>query len=416
MTTHASGRARLSRDHEQWEFDRVIKDTGRVYHFQGDGRGPLPKGVRSHAMISKHAGLGAVKLERLAREEVEAGHESTALDLFFEASSAFASAQHPIFSVNDEKQMLHRRSIECYDEVRRLAPYPIERLEVPWDGSAVVGNLHLAPGDAPRPCVLFIPGCDMTKEMHPHPRWNHALQRGLHLCSFDGPGQGESNLRGLALTADNYEAAASAMVTELLARPEVSEVVVYGISFGSYWALRLAATDHRVRAVVAPWASCCDKYYLMTEESPRYRQLFAHLTRAGSEEELLNVLATMDNRADLARLTCPAALMVGEYDPRSPLEEVLDLFDEAASPAELWVFADQHHQVTVTGALQPKSWMNDVHAFAMDWLVDRIAGKPMPHAGRVLYLESGRGPHAAHPVYKGRWYEEAEGAGARTRT
>lgn len=403
---HATGRTRLSRDHEQWEFDRAIKETGRVYHFQSDARGPLPKAVRSHAMISKHTGRNAAKLERLAREEQQAGHDSTALDLFFEASLAFASAQHPIFSINEEKRMLHRRSIECYDEVRRLAPYRIERIEVAWDGSAVVGNLHLASGDSPRPCVLFVPGCDMTKEMYPHPRWNHALQRGLHLCAFDGPGQGESNLRDLALTADNYEAAASAMVTELLRRPDVSEVVVYGISFGSYWGLRLAATDDRVRAVAAPWASYCDKYYLMTEESPRYQQLFAHLTRARSEDELLKVTSTMDNRGDVARLACPAALMVGEYDPRSPLEEVLELFSKATGSAELWIFADQHHQVTVTGALQPKNWMNDIHAFAMDWLADRLGGKPMPHAGRVLYLDQGRGPHSSDPVYGGRWYEQ----------
>lgn len=404
---HATGRVRLSRDHEQWGFDRVIKDTGRVQHFQSDARGPLPKAVRSHAMISKHTGLAATKLEQLAREELDAGHRSTALDLFFEASLAFASAQHPIFSINEEKQLLHRRSIQCYDEVRRLAPYRIERVEVPWESSAVVGNLHLVPGVEPRPCVLFVPGCDMTKEMYPHPRWNHALQRDLHLCSFDGPGQGEANLRNLVLTADNYEAAASAMITELLGRPEITEVVVYGISFGSYWALRLAATDDRVRAVVAPWASCCDKYYLMTEESPRYRQLFAHLTRAASEDELLKVMAAMDNRDDLARLTCPAALMVGEYDPRSPLDEVLDLFSEAMGDVELWVFADQHHQVTVTGALQPKNWMNDIHAFAMDWLADRIADTPMPHAGHVLYLD-GRGPNAPQPVYGGRWYGHFE--------
>ena len=48
---HATGRIRLHRDAEQWEFDRAIKDTGRVFHFQPEGRGALPRAVRNHRMI-----------------------------------------------------------------------------------------------------------------------------------------------------------------------------------------------------------------------------------------------------------------------------------------------------------------------------------------------------------------------------
>ena len=50
------GRIRLRRDGQQWEFDRVVKETGRVFHFQPSGRGGLPPSVRMHAMISKHVG------------------------------------------------------------------------------------------------------------------------------------------------------------------------------------------------------------------------------------------------------------------------------------------------------------------------------------------------------------------------
>ena len=52
--TTVRGRAPLARDSQQWMLDYLIQETGKVFHFQGEGRGRLPRGVRSHDMISKH--------------------------------------------------------------------------------------------------------------------------------------------------------------------------------------------------------------------------------------------------------------------------------------------------------------------------------------------------------------------------
>ena len=406
MTRHFTGRIRLARDVEQWAFDRAVKETGKTMHFQGDGRGRLPATVRSHQMISKHLGQHAQRVERLAAEEAAAGHPETALDLYFAAALAYGQAQHPIFAVNREKRFLHAASLRCYDELRRLAPYTIEHVDIPFDGSAVAGNLHLLPGATePAPCVFFIPGCDMTKEMYPNPRLNHAHQRGMHLFVFDGPGQGESNLRGLPMRADNYERAASAAIDALLERPEIGEIAVYAMSFGSFWGLRLAATDPRVRAIAAPCASYGDKYYLMTEESPRYRQLFAHLTRAESEQELDAITAAMTNHGDMDRIECPTLLMAGEFDPRSPIEEVYELFDRLRAPGELWVFSDQHHMVSL-GASGPDMAAQDIHFLGMDWLRDRLRGRPLANDGEVLYIVPvAGGPNGARAAHKRAWFD-----------
>ena len=37
------GRARLARDSQQWMLDYLIQETGKVFHFQGEGRGRLPR-------------------------------------------------------------------------------------------------------------------------------------------------------------------------------------------------------------------------------------------------------------------------------------------------------------------------------------------------------------------------------------
>lgn len=402
-------RPRLHRDNQQWAFDRAVRDTGRVYHFQPPGRGPLPASVRMHAMISKHLGRSAQRLERLAAAEAAAGHDLTALDLYFDASVRYAQAQHPIFVNNDEKRLLHSASIRCYGQVRRLAPTTIEHLDIPWGGKVVSGNFHLAPVDGPAPLVFFIPGCDMTKEMVPHPLLNWATQRGMHLFVFDGPGQGESNLRDIALTVDNYEDAAGAALSHLLERPEVDaeRVGLYAMSFGSYWGARWAGVDHRLRATVLQWASVCDKYYLFEEESPRYKQLFAHLTRATSEEELDEFVSQMNLDPFVGEIACPTLLTIGEYDPRSPLDEVYEFFDAMQAPSELWVFGDQHHVVTLRGATPSVPAAADCHSMGMDWLRDRFDGKALTRAGEVRYLEpNGLSPNDPTAPVKRRWYEE----------
>jgi pimeloyl-ACP methyl ester carboxylesterase len=403
---HATGRPRLARDGQQWAFDLAVKDNGRVMHFQPDGRGGLPRAVKSHAMISKHVGRVAQRLERLGDEELAAGHPETALGLYFDAAVSFVHAQHPVFSINEEKRLLHASALRCYDQVRRLAPYPIEHLDIGWDEEVppAAGNLHLCPGEGARPCVFFIPGWDVAKEMFPHPQANIAHQRGLHVFSFDGPGQGESNLRGIALESANYERAASAAITQLLARPEISDVVVFGQSFGSFWAVRTAALDDRVRALAAPWMSGCDRYYLMTEESPRFKQLFAHLSRAESEEEVDALMAQMTNHGDMAKIRCPTLLAVGEYDPRSPLDEVYELYDELTAPKEMWVFADQHHPLALAGA--PDVGNQDTIRMSFDWLRDRLNDVPLRHNGDVVYVEPGGGSPNGSAVHgKRHWYQ-----------
>jgi pimeloyl-ACP methyl ester carboxylesterase len=382
---------RLRRDAQTWVFDWVVQQTGKVQHFQGDARGFLPGSIRQHDMISKQLGLSGIRLEGLAREEKAAGHPETALELFYEASCTFANAQHPILETNEEKQLLHGASIRCYDEVRELAPYPIERIEIPWEGRQVFANLHLCPGVERAPCILAIPGCDMTKEFFPYPVANQAIQRGMHIVSVDGPGQGECNIAGTHLTSDNYERAMSAVIDHLAARDEIDEsaIAVWGLSFGSLWALRTVAHDRRPAVCVAPWASLADPHYLMEQESPRFKRLFAYLTGAETEDELDGIVAGM-NAAPLAGdVTCPTLLTVGEYDPRSPVKEVVALYERMNCDRELWVFGDQHHVNTISGRVHVTErgvWDWDVASWSFDWLRDRMKGLPVERSGEIVYL------------------------------
>jgi pimeloyl-ACP methyl ester carboxylesterase len=389
----------------------MVKETGKVFHFQGDDRGSLPRSVRQHDMISKHVGRTALRLRSIAAAEEAAGHSETALELYFEAATAFGSAQHPIFENNAEKRFLHGASIGCYDKVRELAPYPIERLQIPWGDRFVYGNLHLLPDRRKAPCVVFIPGCDMTKEMYPYPLANQAAQRGMHVLSVDGPGQGECNLQGTRMTADNYPGAMSAVVDYLLTRSEIDPdgLVLYGMSFGSFWSVQTVAREHRFQAHAGVWASICDKRYLLDVESPRYKWLFAYLSGASSEPELDEIAAAMDLRDDMAQIRTPTLLTIGEYDPRSPLQDVIDLYDKMSCERELWVYEDQHHMCSPTGRAQASErglWNIDTYSWMLDWLRDRLLGRPLARSGEVTYMvPSGTGPYGTSAQPGRSWLE-----------
>jgi len=406
---------RLNRDSQQWVFDRTIQETGKVFHFQGQNRGFLPRSVHQHSMISKHLGKVGLRLRQMAAEEEAAGHDVTALELYYDASTVLAQAQHTVFENNAEKLFLHGNSIECYDRVRDLAPYRLERVEIPWGDRSVYGNLHLLPDGRRAPCVIFIPGCDMTKEMYPHPLFNDAAQRGMHMISIDGPGQGENNIAGTKLRSDSYEHAVSAVVDYLLEREEVDSeaILLFGMSFGSFWSFRAAAHEKRLCASAHGWASICDKHYLMNVESPRYKQLFAYLTGARDETELDSIIAEMTTVEQAPSISAPALLTVGEYDPRSPLQEVEAIYDKMTCEKELWVFEDQHHMCTLSGHTQMSdrgAWNLDAYWVGMDWLADRAARKPITAPGEVKYLTTnGLGPSSETTPYARTWIDALPG-------
>ena len=381
---------RLDRDRQQWMFDYLVKSTGRVFHWDGDER-QMPASVKSHAQISKHLGRIGQRMERIAQEEEAAGHNNTAFELYYRASLQFSRAQHPVLETNDEKRYLHGRCIANYEKVMELSPYPMERVEIPFEGVELQCNFHMLPGRPKAPVVIFIPGCDMTKEVYPDPQLNHALNRGVHLLAIDGPGQGTSNLRGTKLTSDNYHRAVLAIAEWLSKRDEVDadKIGVFSQSMGSHWGIEVACTaDPLIKAVVGNWASYIDKYYILDTFSPRYKQLYGYLTGAESEEELDKIVAGMAVEGSESKIKCPVLLTAGEYDARSPVELVHEFYGNITAPKELWIYEDTYHMTR----LFPGGGQNlDSHAMCMDWMVDALGGKFGSGHDRSIYLRSGGG-------------------------
>ncbi|MFC1491235.1 alpha/beta hydrolase family protein [Nitrospinota bacterium] len=383
------------RDGQQWILDYLAKTAGMVQNFEDD-RIELPRGVKNYKMISKLKGEEAAHKEAVARAAEEAGWRETALEIYVKATESYRHGQHVIFEDDHpQKLKLYDGLTRCYDRIIELADYPIERLEVPFEGQHIQILLHLLPDRRKAPCILYIPGMDQTKEFYPYVLHNDMLRRGMHACAMDGPGQGMSNIRKIRVTADNYERAASAVIGFLVSRPEIDEekIGIFGVSMGSYWSPRTAALDPRVRACAAGSANFADKNFIFDIASPRFKQIFMYMAGMSDEEAFDEMAKQLTLKGYGDRIRCPVLMAAGEFDPLTPVEDAFAFFEELGGPKELWVLENEFHRVWAMNGLGGLDW----NPFAVDWLRDALGGDVPPDHNKIVYVRqnTGAGPFGA---------------------
>jgi dipeptidyl aminopeptidase/acylaminoacyl peptidase len=382
------------RDSQQWILDWVIKQTGRTHCFEQSER-ILPPEVKSHAMIPAILLKAGSEIETIARKADEAGDFETARGLYFKAVGQYHLGQHAIFEQdNDNKVYIHERIEYCYSRIVELSEYPIEIVEIPWEGKTIQGILHLLPGRPKAPVCLFIPGMDMIKEIAVDPDNNPFMKRNMHVLAIDGPGQGISCLREIFVTEDNYERAASECISYLINRPEVNadKIVSLGCSMGSYWGVRLMALDKRIKASAQVAACYSGKRHIFEMSSPRFKQIFMNMAGMDNEEIFDEMAAKMHLQGYAKKIDRPILLTAGEYDPLTPLEDTLTIFDEISGPKELWIYENGFHGGVREGI--PNLGNYNMFAYVIDWMRKVINGKVPDYFNiKRLIPTAGYGPY-----------------------
>lgn len=222
----------------------------------------------------------------------------------------------------------------------RLLDPSAERVEIPFEGAALVGNLRLPPGASRPPLVLLIPGLDSTKEEFFH--WEAVfLSRGMATFSLDGPGQGESGYT--TCIRHDYEVAVTAALDALAGRDDIdiSCVGAAGVSLGGYYAPRAAAFEPRLRAVAAVAGP-----YNFGETWPDLpaltREAFSHHSGSRTDEEALTNALRLDLSGVLSRLSQPLLIVFGKLDRLIPWQHAERVAAEAPN-AELVMFTEGNH-------------------------------------------------------------------------
>jgi len=387
---------RTARDGQQWMLDLALNMRGRVQNFERDET-ELPPGkrARNYRMFPKMWRQEAERHERLAKIAQARGADVTATFHYDHAVDSYRIAQHPIFyDDHPVKKQLYKKLCEMVDRRSEVASYPIERVEVPFDDGKTLSCLfHLLPDRRKAPCVIYVPGMDQTKEAFPFAHDNFALNRGFHMISMDGPGQGSSNMQKIRAVGDNYERAGAAVIDYLMKRREVDskKIALYGFSMGSYWTLRLSSYDRRVAAAVSATACFNPNNTIFTESSPRFKQMFMYMAGYDDEEKFDEEVAQgMTTRGYMGKIKCPTLLVTGEFDPLCPLEDAVEAFEGLKSPRELWVLENQYHPMRKMANLGGM----DCHEYVFDWLTEVLKGKGLRrNHSRIAYIrENGDGP------------------------
>jgi hypothetical protein len=157
-------------------------------------------------------------------------------------------AQWPVAS-SEGKKAAYNNALDSFIRSTEALSPPPEIVRIPFEGSEIVGYMRMSTSKARRvPVVLAVTGLDSRKENLAE-TYGTLLDHGIGFFTIDGPGTGQSPVKA-SPTADRV---LSRVIDYLVARDDVdpSRILLHGVSFGGYWASKLAIVEKvRLRAVV----------------------------------------------------------------------------------------------------------------------------------------------------------------------
>jgi pimeloyl-ACP methyl ester carboxylesterase len=315
-----------------------------------------------------------------AKESETAGHRVSAAEQYLLACNSYRAAEYFAQVGTAEHRQLGRASEETFGRSMDLAGVSYERLHVDVDGMSLPGYWFGTDQDS-RGLLVAVSGFDGTTEETYLQYGRGAVARGWQLLLIAGPGQADTNrvYPGKPFVPDT-ERWIAPWLDEALTRPGVDNqrMALLGISFGGYFALRAAAADSRVRAVVANSPIVDLRWYLTSfvgfdpeqalttqddfglddidsipdsELSPTTKDMTRMLiTRFGQGSFLRTFQYLRGFAVNPASVTCPALAMVGEGEGPNPLAQYERFVVEAGGPVTSRVFpkadgADAHCQL-----------------------------------------------------------------------
>jgi 2,6-dihydroxypseudooxynicotine hydrolase len=242
----------------------------------------------------------------------------------------------------DELRAAHEHVVRDYQRALPYFAFPGEHVAIPYEGGATMYGVLRKPWHTPKaPVVILVPGLDSVKE-ELHVYGDDFLRRGLAVLAIDGPGQGEMEF-ALPLRPD-YEVPVRYAINYLEGRSDVdaSRVGLMGVSFGGQFAVRAAAFEPRLQAVIencGPYDQS-ENFHNRPEIS---RATMVHRLKAASEDEAFAQLQRFNLRGVAEKIKCPLLVIQGRRDRLVPATQGERIAAEAGASAELWMFEDGNH-------------------------------------------------------------------------
>ena len=224
----------------------------------------------------------------------------------------------------------------------------IEVLHIPFEGHEIVAYLQKPAGVAKPPIVLDIGGVDEWRDAAANDG-RAFLKDGIADVAVDMPGTGLAPVQARLGSERMY----SRLIDYLLTRDDLdaSRIVVRGVSWGSYWATRVAYADPaRLRGAVFQ-SGPVDAYFDRAwQERALHTQEYLFdfvasrlfILSQPSVEAMLDFMPTLSLKPLLDHPTPPMLVIGGAHDSQNPLSDVLLLL-QSGSPKYAWVNPEGGH-------------------------------------------------------------------------
>lgn len=325
----------------------------------------------------------ADKLSALAEEDEAKGRLYSAGDKLKRAAVYYQTAERMQGHGHPGREETYAKALDSFERGTRFAGDDVQRVEIPYEGKTLAALYTRAPGEGPRPVVIYCNGLDSTKELLYFSWLPHALaKRGISCLCVDQPGTGEALRRqGLPATSES-ERWASKWVDWLETQPDVdaARIGMTGISLGGYYAPRAVAFEPRFASGAVwganhDWAEVQEKRLRREGENP-VPHYWAHVMWVFGAADMDDFAVkskgmTLDGVLD--RIRVPFLVTHGERDRQISLDYAHRSFNQLVSSprTELKIFTDREGGVEHVGADN----MSFGREYIADWFAETLGGK-----------------------------------------
>jgi dipeptidyl aminopeptidase/acylaminoacyl peptidase len=298
---------------------------------------------------------------------------------YLQAWRLYSFARWPVPN-SPGKQRAYQKALAAFHKHGELQQPPLEVLRIPFEDTWIVGYRQLPAAPEPVPLVVAISGADSRKE-DIAARFAALVPRGVGYVALESPGTGETPLK-ISATADRMFSAALDFIFRI---PQVDpgRVLLYGGSFGGYWAAKLAVTEQeRLRAVVVqspPVHTVFQEEFLRTQTLANREYLFDlgpalmfMCENARTMDDLVACFGEMSlvRQGIIGQPTARMLVIHGVRDTQVPMSDIELLLRSGDVPKEAWINPRGGHM-----GREPKGWTDPVifREVTMPWLLHAAA-------------------------------------------